>query len=381
MKMTTSTIALVVASLLLGQGCPTKTDVPTDTTVTQPPAQGITGKKAFGKLPSLGSAAIAENGAVGTGGVAGSNLAVAAPMMATDAAQTKESSAIGRPIPAPYPNPGTVTYDLDVPTPSWSEDGDVFRLDPVLTPLPSASRLVQDLGVPSQALGSDANLTNLNVSWIDGDGMQWTYDANNHMVSFWKNRSDMMREDDGTREPPTVDDAEYLRIAHEFFAQKGFGGVTLGTGSVEKPWGDGDMRCPMPLMEDATVSSEPSGSGEAVAMKAIVAPDVGTTSIARCWWPGYQINVVYEGVRDGKRLVDAGGWPWRAANVSIDPTDKSVTGGSIYLDRAAESSQYPLISKEEAEKRLRSGGRNPLYVWESGNVSVHIKTLDLVFMR
>ncbi|MFH1078494.1 MAG: hypothetical protein V1745_04430 [Patescibacteria group bacterium] len=390
MKPTTSAIALVVASLLLGQGCPTDTAQTTSPTGEEQPAKGLVDRKAFGKLPSLGSVAVAENGTatagnVSVGSVSARSMAVAAPMMApADSGVTKEASVIGRPIPAPYPTPGTVTYDLDATTPSWSMDGDVLRLNDAIPSLLSAKDVVKEIGIPNQALGSDAKLLNLNLSWRDADGMQWQYDASSHMVSFWKDTSGIMKETTDAQEPPKIDDAEYVRIADAFFAAKGFSDVARGAGTVEKPWGDANVRCPMPMMEGAAVKAANVAVTTDVATLPAgrqVAPDAGVSSISRCWWPSSQVTVYYEGSRDGKRIQDAGGWPWRAANVTIDVTDKSVSSGSIVLNRGTESSQYPLISKEEAEKRLHSGGRNPLYVWESGNVSVHIKTLDLVWMR
>ncbi|MCI0479049.1 hypothetical protein L0Y59_00690 [Candidatus Uhrbacteria bacterium] len=382
MKYASSTVALLLAFVLVGQGCPTGR---TDTTVVpqepETPVERVADKKAFGKLPSPGApsgqeALVSDDAsALGAGGLA---RPAVAPSAEVGMKASTDMAVIGRPIPGPYPSPGIVTYDLDATLPSWPADGAVLRMRDIS--IPSAARVVTDVGVPGQALGDDPKIHNINVSWRDTDGMQWTYDAMNHMISFWKEMA--TKADEATR-PPDIDDADLVGIADAFLAKKGFGNVPRGPGVVEKPWGEDLMRCAEPFLSEPDAGSAGSDASRTVTAEPAVAPapDETVSSMPRCWWPSYQANVLYEGTRDGKRIQDAGGWPWRAANVSIEMKSKTVTGGSIYLARDVDSSQYPLISKEEAEKRLRSGGRNPLWSWEGGTVKVHLKTVDVVWMR
>jgi hypothetical protein len=310
-------------------------------------------------------------------------------------------SAIGRPIPRPFPQPGSVTYEIDAQMPSWPTEDDVLRY--VSTPFPSGNvkDLASAVGLPVQALGSDPKLLSFNFSWKDADNLQWSYDASSRMASFWKETNyrvmDEKAQADPAKEPPKVDDNELVRIADDFLTRKGFGNIQRGAGKVENPYGampygatDASIRCPMPLMEGTSNAGSGVSGGSAKAASETVsvtapaiAPDgVTTDMMPRCWWPSYQVTVVYDGMRNGKRIADAGGYPWRAVTVTVDLTDKTVTNGSVWMDVATESSKYPMLTKDIVEKRLKSGGRNPIYPWDgSGDITVRIKTLDLVWMR
>ena len=95
-----------------------------------------------------------------------------------------------------------------------------------------------------------------------------------------------------------------------------------------------------------------------------------------------QATVAYGGTREGRAVVDAGGWPYRHATVSVDLRTKQVTNGWIQLDERAERSSYPLISAESAKKRLQSGGQNPVWPYgDGGVVRVKLTSISLAWLR
>ena len=407
MKYATPLVALCAVLALVGQGCPQQTPTPANPTTQKPPVNAVASKQAFGKLPSLTTAQVATLGtAEGVSSVApvpsaapavtGSN-AVAAGMPATD-------SVIARPIPPPFPLTGSVTYSLDAQMPTWPSEDDVLRYVSASLPNSDLAGLASSIGLPSQALGTDPQLMNFNLSWKDADDLQWSYDASSRMVSFWKQVSYPnvygKVQPDVAQKPTTVDQKEMIRIADDFLTRKGFGNIQHGPGTLQDSYGvmpynstDASVRCAVPMEATGGAVSAGAGSAGTVSVQSgTVTPNVAvpptptngvTTDIMpTCWWPSTQVTVVYDGMRDGKRIADAGGYPWIAVSVTIDLTDKSVTNGSFWLDRETESSKYPMITADIAAKRLESGGRNPIYPYGgNGDVTVHIKTLDLVWMR
>lgn len=397
MKHARSLVALCALFALVGQGCPQQTAVPPS--AKKPSEHGAASKMAFGKLPSVQSAQLAATGASESAS-APSGISDAPSVAAKNVAvgEGVSDSAIARPIPPPYPNTGIVTYELKAAMPDLKTEDDVLRYVSGSLAGANLGNLAAALGLPSQALGSNPNILNFNFSWKDADKLQWSYDASSRMASFWKEPvyrvMDEKAQAGDAQNPPKIDEKEFVRIADDFLTRKGFGNVQRGPGTVEYPWGDmpyaatdASVRCPMPMEgSSGAVSGGTAVLGTSAAKSATVAvpptPANGVTTdvMPRCWWPMNQVTVVYDGIRNGKKIVDAGGYPWRSASVTIDLTDKGVTNGSVWLDRETESSPYPLLAKDVVEQRLKSGGRNPIYPW-NGNATVKITSLELVWMR
>jgi len=310
-----------------------------------------------------------------------------------------------RPMPMPPETPANVTYKVTAALPTWGTEEDVLRGKAPVIPSTGLTSLAIAAGLPSQALGQNPDIQNVNISWKDADAFTWSFDSLGRYLSFWKESGVRIMADAPATEPtkaPTIDDAEAIRIADDFLTRKGFGTIPHGPAEVEKPWGYGTdpamgMPCvePMPYtmgVTNAAGGSAGGSSGQAVgagiATPVVPPPDAVVSNnakmIAPCGWYPQQVTVSYTARMNGKDVRDLSGWPQRALSVQIDLTTKTVTGGNMWLGMQTEASRYPLLSSEEAAKRLAAGGRNPIYPWYGGdvkNITVTISSASLALMR
>lgn len=384
MNIKTSITAIAVGVSLFGAGCPLPfpTPQPSGETrariPTKPAPTGVAPSNGFGKLPTLELAAHSSRSA--NGSIA--PMAPPAPIQATDAA----TSMIARPLPMPPTpqKPTTVVYEASSDLPSWDAEDDVLRVKRSDATVSNLATLAQATGLPSSALGNAPVLQGLNFSWKDQEQYDWNYDATQRMVSFWKQTNSPSGELP-KQDAPAYSDAEMVRVADDFLSRHGFGNVVRGSGVVEKPWGDAPvpetvtnpgMPCPVYSIMEKSVSNIAPPSA------AVPAVDAVAPSFAPCWYAP-QVTVMYDAVRNGMTVKDANGWPFRSVTVSVNMNDRSVMGGSIWLDQNVDASRYPMIDRAEALKRLRSGGRNPIWPWmeNGGAITVRIKTVVLAWMR
>lgn len=379
-------ISSTLAIAFLGAGCQLPSSQTGAATPTSKPAETpkLARANGFGKLPTLEAAAQTNDTARSSAAV--SNVAPTTPSAAPKTAGATESAIAGRPIPIPPPpqTPGTVSYDVTASIPTWNAEDDVLRTRSTNFPSSQISLLAQATGLPTQALGSDAKAQSLSFSWIDADGFTWTYDAVQRNVSFWKQDTRVYANAEPSKTTPTIDDAAFIKIAEAFLASKGFGGVPHATGVVEKPWGDVAtinsvrMPCPLPMMGGA-VKAEAGGT--VTVESAQTAPSIAPGEYYPCWYP-QQVSVTFGAVRNGRNINDASGSPFTNLSVTIDITSKAVLGGSAWLDQDVDGSRYQLIDRDTAIKRLKAGGRNPIWPWGSGtDIAVKITSVDLVWMR
>jgi hypothetical protein len=397
-------VAGIVA--LVGAGCPS---APTSINIppVEKPGSGPAPVKGFGMLPSI--MAVSERSAISALSPmagAGGGVKMAESPMAPNMAVASDMM-IARPIPMPPETPANVTYTVTAALPTWGTEEDVLRGKATVIPAAGLTSLAIAAGLPSQALGQNPDIQNVNISWKDADGFTWSFDSLGRYLSFWKDNGGVrIMADTGATEPsepskqPMLDDAEAIRIADDFLTRKGFGAIPHGPAEVEKPWGYGiepalGMPCPEPvpyMMEESSAGASGGGvAGQTVGVgtvaPAVVAPDTvapNVKMIAPCGWYSQQVTVSYTARMNGKDVRDASGWPQRAMSVQIDLATKTVMGGNMWLGMQTEASRYPLLSSEEAAKRLAAGGRNPIYPWYGGdvkNITVTISSVSLAWMR
>jgi|GEM_PF-1529896 len=397
--------AFAAVLALVGAGCPSaptpETSTPGTTTNTNPPAHQ-NAENGFGKLPRpmIGrSASITSAQAGGLMTAPG----IAAPMANDMAMATPAPTMIGRPLPIPYPNPKPVTveYSVSGTLPTWDASGDVLQVTRALPDAGMASAFAQHAGLPTQALGSGSTISSVSLQWTDPQKFQWSFDVRGRMVSFWKQDQSVQPADQNKQ--PTLDKNAAIAAANAFLDAHGFSAVRQSGATVDdQQWNimaeqvkdvatkSAIYPCPLPV--DARVSavapvlpSTPeavSGSGggsagsvgSAVSEPAIMPP---------CgWWPQI-VTVFYGGTRDGKPVTDSYGNLYRANSISVTLGTYQVTGGNLQLEEQVDHANYPLISKDDAMKRLQSGDLNPIWPWgsETHTIKVHIATLELVWMR
>lgn len=293
-----------------------------------------------------------------------------------------------RPIPYPQPRPVTVEYTISASLPSWERSGDVLQVVRPQPELASVMSLARSSGVPSQTIDTASAIQTTNISWRDRDARIWTLDTNSRTISLWKDQPGQAQP---SVKPPELSQDTVLKIASDFLLTHGFSSLASAKGMLQDQqyWTmRADMKemnarypCPTPYEGQGSGGTEPAVMMEA----STVSSDAPTKSMMYpnpCgWWP-MQINVVYSGTRDGKQIVDASGYPFQNATITVDLSSKNVVGGYIQLDEATERSSYPLIDAETTKKRLQSGGLNPVYPWgETSTIKVALSTLTVVWMR
>ncbi len=374
--------ALAALFLLVGAGCATTT--PT----TQTPA-----RLGFGKLPNLAVAppttpstqtgtltetaprdlSAGQTGTAAASGIAAPSIGIAVPSKGT----------MVRPIPSPYPSPRPVVveYSIDAPLPSWGAASDVLLAHAKLPDAAAVGGFAQSAGLPSQALGSSDTITSVNLQWTDADKFQWTFDAGNRTVSFWKS-SPVSINEKPTTQPANASNDELVRIADAFLDAHGFSAVRQSGGNVE------ETSRILPMMKGGVTGSD-SPSYPCPMMGATATPPSAKGAATATIYPypcgGWQetATVVYGGMREGRAVTDAYGNPQQSATVTIALATKQVAGGNLQLDQNVDRSSYPLIDIDSAKKRLQSGGRNPIWPWgsETGTIKVHLTKIDVVWMR
>lgn len=387
-------ISSLFALALLGAGCQLPSRATGTVTPTPVEAPKLAKANGFGKLPTFDGSVPLGNPATRSA-MAISSIApvpVSAPPAVGTAVnvpvdEKATASMVARPYPIPPPpqTPGTVSYDVTGAIPTWSATGDVLRARPMNAAAAQISLLAQATGLPTQTIGSGAQAQSLSFSWKDADGFTWSYDAVQRNVSFWKQDDRVYASGEEKKTPPKIDDAEFIRIAQDFLASKGLATIPHADPIVEKPWGDvaatDAVRMPCPVLMMGTTNAKAEPASVVSSEPAVVKPDIAPGEYYPCSFP-IQTTVTFPSVRNGREIRDVSGWPIAAMTVTIDNNSKLVMGGYGWLDRDTDASSYALIDRDAAIKRLKSGGRNPIWPWGDGtDVTVKITSVELVWMR
>lgn len=397
MKHSPLVISAVAVSLLLGAGCSRSTVLQPSPRQPQAPAE----KQGFGLLPAISAPGTLGSPEAISARVSSVALPTAAPVatmmnavgegggtVAKDAAMETNAMIVR---PEPYPMKATpVRYDISASLPTWGAEDSVYRARPARLPASGIAALATASGLPSQVIGSNPDVRSINVSWKDADGLTWSFDGYGRSLSFWKEGDVRTVNEQASDEKRarTIEDADAIRIADEFLARKGFSSIAHGSADVEKPWGYGTEStfapCPISPMPYLKETPPAEGAGAAGASGSATIDSKMIVGPCGDWYP-QQVTVTYTAQMDARNVHDAGGWPFRAISIQIDIATKEVTGGNVWLSPETDSSRYPLISAADALKRLKDGGRNPIYPYYAGDdvkeISVRIESASLVWMR
>lgn len=361
--------AILLASVLLGAGCnQTPAPTPSDTSSDRPAAvQG------FGMLPPvLGYGSLGTEAARSFRPADAALSSIAPVPMAAGFAMTEPAVAVRAPT---LPEEAKVVYDINGELPTWSADGTVYRVRQPGVSTSVARSIADAAGVPSQVSGGATEIQGANVSWRDAAGFIWNVDLPGRNLNWWKNVDYSKTQPEAN--PVSKIDVEAIKtVADNFLRANGFSHL-VGQGVIE------ENPMIMPLLRGESIPCAMSARPEA-------APAVADLDAKMMIWPtpcGYpiQVSVNYPDTRDGMSTVDAGGWASRKASIQIDISNNSIVGGNVMLPSNEDSSAYPLISSEEAMKRLMAGGNNPIYGWYDGSgvkeVRATISTVKLGWMR
>ncbi len=400
MKHSSLVISAVAALLVFGAGC-------NRSTVLQPPPKQPSAPaetKGFGLLPAIsapGTLGSPEAISARASSVASPIAAPVASMMnavgegGAAAGTVAKDAAVGTNAmmvrPEPYPmKAAPVRYDISAALPTWGAEDSVYRVRPARLPTSGIAALATASGLPSQVIGSNPDVRSINVSWKDADGLTWSFDGYGRSLSFWKETDvrTLTEQASDEKRARTIEDTDAIRIADAFLARKGFSSIPHGSAEVEKPWGYGTEPtfAPCPISPMPYLKEAPPEEGAGVAGASGSATVDSKMIVGPCgdWYP-QQVTVTYTAQVDTRNVHDAGGWPFRAISIQIDIATKEVTGGNVWLSPETDSSRYPLISSADALKRLKDGGRNPIYPYYAGDdvkeITVRIESASLVWMR
>jgi hypothetical protein len=217
-------------------------------------------------------------------------------------------------------------------------------------------------------------------------------------MNFWKNVS---YDQPNWKTFPTFKEEEIVGIARTFLTAHGFNAIASQTPEIQE-WPQILPMMGKPIQADGAGMPCRYFEGGGVMMKGgLPAADLGVNAISvssappsgsdvsetsaiypyPCGGWTTQVTLVYPASRDGKSVTDAYGNPASIATITIALASKEVTAGYVLLESAMDRSSYPLIDAETARRRLQSGGRNPVYGYGEKNIVVHLKTIELVWMR
>lgn len=378
-------VALTLVAVL-GAGCPRTPDAPIQIP-SLPETSGKTpASHGFGMLPALGapSAVLGTPEAISARPMAaippaspmpmmeGMAREVAAPTITTGSVNVSgDAKLIARPYP--MPQPAKVTYSVSTTLPTWETEADVLRGRETQLPSTGVKSLALATGLPSNVLGQNPNLRSFNVTWKDSESLTWSFDSMGRTLSFWSDMGNtVMDAAAGAKiQRATLSDEEVLAIAGDFMTRHGLGTYARSKPVVDHPWNAGDDIAPCPL----PVEKMPVDAPATTDAKMMIAPCGGYYPIVT--------SVTYPLMVDGKEVYDAWGGPTAGISLQVDFNAKRVTNGYIWLTPETDSSKYPLITQQEALKRLSAGGRNPLYYYapEVKEANVTIDAVRMVLMR
>ena len=370
-------LSVFVALAILGAGCQ-----PAAPSISQPTKpEPVPAKQGFGKIPTvlnygaLGSAEAISARPMAAPSAAVSSIAagtftaaaeVAAPTINADKAVSSDM----RIMPYPAPNQAKVVYNVTASLPSWGSEGDVYRVRLPSIDVSNARGIISAAGVPSQISNGISNIQYANVSWRDNEGFVWNTDIPSRNLNWWK-EIDWSKEQPRERREVRLDKERVLAAADAFLRSHGLGSFA-GQGMIQ------EYPEIMPLLRGESmpcIMAEPAASGDA---KMMIYP-------SPCGGYPMQVSVIYPEVRNGLPVVGSGGWPSNRASVSVDIESNSVMGGNVFQTNEEDASSYPLMTSEEALKRLNAGGNNPVYGWygEEGvsEVRVTISSVKIGWMR
>lgn len=398
-------IPAVLMLAVLGAGCPSSPMTYKGTNGTKPPAA----KLGFGKLPSmqaygaLGTAEAMSSSYMARGSAVLSPMPAAAPVapstitldatVAGDVTVTSNNMVGGgtpgtmamriAPMPTEEYKPTPAKYEVTASLPDWNGEGDVLH---VKRPQPDASLIrsvASGAGLPGQLINGIQTVQSVQASWRDAQNFVWNIDPVNGNLNWWKEIDWRVTTPPVRPEkPPQVDKARLIAAADAFLDAHGLSAIKAQGGEVENSqWVnilfDKAAASSMPcIMKEEAAVRDISAAGDA---KLVVDPMIYPSPCDN-YWP-QQVSVFYGGSREGLQVVDAGGWPNRATSISVDVTTYEVMGGNVLFTEQTERSAYPLISKDEAMKRLQAGGRNVMYSWDGAQMSVNITEVKLAWMR
>ncbi|MCC7522321.1 hypothetical protein IT407_00760 [Candidatus Uhrbacteria bacterium] len=382
-------LSVFVALAILGAGCQ-----PAAPSITQPSKpEPVPAKQGFGKIPNvlnygaLGSAEAISARPMGAPIAAVSPLSsvqVQAPTTAPakepaanfDVAVTNVgggtagSSGVARIMPYPEPNQAKVVYNVTASLPTWGSESDVYRVRLPSIDVSSARSIISVAGVPSQISNGISAVQYANVSWKDNEGFVWNTDIPSRNLNWWK-EIDWSKEQPRERREVRLDKERVLAAADAFLRSHGLGSFA-GQGIIQ------EYPEIMPLLRGESmpcIMAEPAAAEDA---KMMIYP-------SPCGGYPMQVSVVYPEMRGGLPVVGSGGWPSNRASVSVDIESNTVMGGNVFQVNEEDASAYPLITSEEALKRLNAGGNNPVYGWygEAGTseVRVTISSVKIGWMR
>ena len=355
----------LVASLallgLIGAGCP---GAPANVPQGQKKAVPAASRMGFGKLPAMGAAGALGSPEAISARPQAAPMAVATPMTASANAVITDMK-IARPVPQP-PNlkPVGIKYEVTAALPEWGTESDVLEVARAHTDAAMVRAFAGNAGLPGPIVSGISEIQSVQVSWKDRDGFVWSTDGASGMLNWWKNQDMVqpMMADTGREAQiaPTVADPKIIAAADAFLRSHGLGSVAEQGASVEQ---HGNQPCLMKaeMAADATTMIYPSP----------------------CGYYQTQATVYYGANREGKPVVDMGGWPSRMSSVSVDLKTMQVVGGNVIYVENISRSAYPLLDKATVAKRLQEGGRNPVYPWgnETRDVQVTIDQVELAWLR
>lgn len=387
-------IPAILLLAMFGAGCPKSPMTYTGTNGTKPPAA----KLGFGKLPSLqsygalGTPEAMSSSYMGRGSVSTAPTAVPMPPVAADTSANVAVTNVGggtagsvglriAPIPPEDYKPTPAKYTVSATLPDWSGEGSVLH---VKRPQPDANAVrtvAGGAGLPSQLINGIRTVQSISASWRDADGYTWNIDPVNGNLNWWK-EIDWRVAMPPTRpeNAPKVDKARLIAAADAFLDAHGLSSIKAQGGEVDnspyvnvlfEPAAASSMPC---IMKEEAVVRDMAASGDAAVSPMIYPSPCGD------YWP-QQVSVFYGSTREGLPVVDGGGYPNRATSINVDVTTYEVMGGNVLFTEQVERSSYPLISKDEAMKRLQAGGRNVMYSWDGSVTSVEITEVKLAWMR
>jgi hypothetical protein len=387
----------LIASLALlaiaGAGCP---NAPASTPEGQGnPSHAVPTRMGFGKLPGIdaGSKSGAPLGTAGTLSMTrDSAMAVPAPatapamemavgsggggMMQANTTMGVSDAMIARPIPNPPGlKPVAIKYDLTASLPEWGSESDVLEVQRPDLDVSMVRGFASAARVPSQLVSGISDVQYVNVSWKDTDGYVWSTDGSSGMLSWWNQGDSMkpMADNQPSQKPATATDDQLINAAVSFLRSHGLGSVADQGASVERYDQPCIMREDVPAAD--MMKAEPATeAGSGVSTMIYPSP---------CGYYPVQANVYFGAMREGKTVVDMGGWPSRMSSVNVDMGSLKVTGGNVVYSESIARSSYPLLDKDTVMKRLQEGGRNPVYPWgsETKDIQVTIDKVELAWLR
>lgn len=270
-------------------------------------------------------------------------------------------------IPSPRLRPGTGgSVRLTTTLPSIPPSVTVLRIRSNQPNDAQIRNIAASFDLPGGIVGNHPIGQELLMSWKDGDGIRWSFDAAGRSIDFSVNSASPA----ALTVPTWTVRERIVQKALAFLDDHGVNRERMGTPYLEPDWiawWETEQSLGRCMTADTIAEIRAISSSSSFSLQP--PPALPSVRAARCVTPEFpsRIAVRMNATQDGQAIYDGDGVPFAGAMIYADAATGAVVSGTLAIRAEPDRSDYPAISADDARTRLLSGGQGGT---PSGDVTI-----------